>query len=86
MKKDGLFDVTMEHGYDAGEVCEFVGTFLLNKVSKKYENESNIGFYRDDGLSVFKNNSGTHLEIIKKCSRKTFKDLGLKIVAPNVNI
>ena len=53
MKKDGLFDVTMERRYDAGEVCEFVGTFLWNKVSKKYDNKSNIGFCRDDGLCQY---------------------------------
>ena len=34
MKKDGSFDVTMG-GYDGTEVCELVGTFLLDKISKK---------------------------------------------------
>ena len=53
MKKDGLFDVTMG-AYDGAEVCELVGTFLLDKISEKYE-KNNIGLYRDDGLSVFKN-------------------------------
>ena len=37
--------------------------------------------YRDDGLSVFKNKSGTQLERIKKNLQKTFKDFGLEIVA-----
>ena len=53
MKKDGLFDVTMG-AYDGAEVCELVGTFLLDKISEKNEKNS-IGLYRDDGLSVFKN-------------------------------
>ena len=36
MKIDGLFDVTMG-AYDGAEVCELVGTFLLDKISEKYE-------------------------------------------------
>ena len=79
MKKDGLFDVTMG-AYDGAEVCELVGTFLLDKISEKYEKNS-IRLYRDDGLSVFKNKSGTQLERIKKNLQKTFKDFGLEIVA-----
>ena len=79
MKKDGLFDVKMG-AYDGAEVCELVGTFLLDKISEKYE-KNNIGLYRDDGLSVFKNKSGTQLERIKKNLQKTFKDFDLEIVA-----
>ena len=66
--------------YDGVEVCELVGAFLLDKISKKYDKNS-IGLYRDDGLSVFKNKSSTQLERIKKNLQKTFKDFGLKIVA-----
>ena len=48
MKKDsGLFDVTMG-AYDEAEECELVETFLLCKVSLKY-NKNKIGLYRDDG-------------------------------------
>ena len=62
MKKDsGLFDVTMG-AYDGAEVCKLVGTFLLYKLSLKY----NIGIYRDDGLAIFKNISGPKSEKIKK--------------------
>ena len=43
--------------------------------------KNSIGLYRDDGLSVFKNKSGTQLERIKKNLQKTFKDFGLEIVA-----
>ena len=79
MKKDGLFDVTLGV-HDGADVCELVGTFLLDKISEKYDKIS-IGLYRHDGLSVFKNKSGTQLERIKKNLQKTFKDFGLKIVA-----
>ena len=54
MKKDsGLFDVTMG-AYDGAEVCKLVGTFLLYKLSLKY-NKNGIGLYHDDGLAIFKN-------------------------------
>ena len=79
MKKDGLFDVTMGT-YDGAEVCELVGTFLLNKIIEKYD-KNYIGLYRDDGLSVFKNKSRTQLGRIKNSLQKTFKDFGLEIVA-----
>ena len=64
MKKDGLFDVTMRACDDA-ELWELVGIFLLDKISVKYDKNS-IGLYLDDGLSVFKNKSGTQPERIKK--------------------
>ena len=59
-KNSGLFDVTMG-AYDGAELCELVGTFLLYKISLKY-NKNNIGLYRDDGLAVFKNVSGPKSE------------------------
>ena len=65
MKKGGdLFDVAMR-AYDGAEVCELVGTFLLEKISEIY-NEGDIGLHRDDGLAVFSCKSSTQLEKIKK--------------------
>ena len=52
MKKDDLFDVTMV-AYDGRELCELVGTFLLDKISVKYD-KNNIVLYRENGFSVFK--------------------------------
>ena len=79
MKKDsGLFDVTMG-AYDGAEVCELVGTFLLYKLSLKY-NKNDIGLYRDDGLAIFKNISGPKLEKVKNDIQKLFKGNGLDIV------
>ena len=53
MKKGSdLFNVSMG-AYDAAEVCELIGIFLLNLLGQQYM--KNIGLYRDDGLSVFKN-------------------------------
>ena len=63
-KRGDLFDVAMGP-CDGAEVCELVGTFLLEKVTEIC-NEGDIGLYRDDGLAIFGNKSGTQLEKIKK--------------------
>ena len=79
MKKDsGWFDLTMG-AYDGAEVCELVGTFLLYKLSLKY-NKNDIGLYRDDGLAIFKNISGPKSEKIKKNIQKLLKENQLDIV------
>ena len=65
--------------YDVAEVCELVGTFLLYKLSLKY-NKNKIGLYRDDGLVIFKNISGPKSEKIKKNIQKMFKENQLDIV------
>ena len=44
---------------------KLVRTFLLNKISEKYDKNS-IGLYLDDELTVFKKESATQLERIKK--------------------
>ena len=59
-KQGGLFDVSMG-AYDGAEVCELVGTYMLNVLSKKY-NKNDFGLYRDDGLAVLKNKSGRQSE------------------------
>ena len=50
------FDVTMG-AYDGAEICELVGIFMLSLFSKTFSS-NNIGLYRDDGLSVFRNIRG----------------------------
>ena len=73
MKKDVLFGVTMG-AYDGAEVWELVETFLLDKISEKYD-QNNTGLYRDDGLSVLKNKSDTQLQTIKKELTKNIQGL-----------
>ena len=65
MKREGnLFDVTMGV-YDGAEVCELVDNSMLNKIRKKY-NKNDMGLYRDDGVAVFRNTTGSESERIKK--------------------
>ena len=66
--------------YDGAEVCELVGTFLLEKISEIC-NEGDIGLYRDDSLAIFRNKSGTHLEKIKKKLQRLSKEYDLEITA-----
>ena len=76
MKKGSdLFDVSMG-AYDGAEVCELIGIFLLNLLGRQYD-PKNIGLYRDDGLSIFKNSSGPQMEKFKKRLQKVFKNNGL---------
>ena len=54
--------------------------FLLEKISKICY-KSNRGLYRDDGLSIFRNQSGTQLQKIKKKLLGLFKEYDLEITA-----
>ena len=73
-KKGGLFDVSMG-AYEGAEVCELVSTYVFNVLSKKYS-KNNFGLYRDIGLAVLKNKSGTQSEQLKKISRRYLRNLG----------
>ena len=64
--------------YDGAEVCELVGSFILNKLTSII-NKSNIGLYRDDGLGIFYNVSKPEIERKKKAMIKVFNGCGLSI-------
>ena len=66
--KGGLFYVTMG-AFHRTQVCEAVGNFLLYQLSKNYS-KKDIGLYRDDGLAMSKNVSGSKAEKIKKDIQK----------------
>ena len=59
-----MFDVTMGC-YDGAEVCELVGLYLLDKLSSLLE-KSQIGLYREVGLSVIHNPNGPKLDKLRK--------------------
>ena len=65
--------------YDGTEVYEHVGAYMLNLLSKKY-NKNDFGIYRDDGLVILKNKSGSQSEQVKKNIQKIFKEHGLDII------
>ena len=77
-KGSDLFAASMGP-YDVAEVCELIGIFLLNLLGRQYDTK-NIGLYRDDGLSIFRNCSGPQMEKIKKHLQKVFKNNGLDVI------
>jgi len=59
-------------------VCELVGLFLLSEIRKRL-GSADIGLYRDDGLAIFPNLSGTKADRIRKDLIDIFKQNGLNI-------
>ena len=79
VKKGGSGDFDIPMGYfDGAEVCELVGTFILNKLKNVFQNNT-FGLYRDDRLVVIKGLSDPEIGRPKKNIDKTFKDCRLNI-------
>ena len=66
--------------YDGAEICELVGLFILNHLSKKFGKES-IGLYRDDGLALIKSKSARLADKTRKELHNIFELFDLKITA-----
>ena len=66
--------------HDGAEICELVGLFILNHLSKKFGKES-IGLYRDDGLALIKSKSARLADKTRKELHKIFELFDLKITA-----
>ena len=64
--------------YDGAKLCELVGTYMLNVLSKKY-NKNDLGLHCDEGLVVLENKSGSKSEQVKKNIQKIFKEHGLDV-------
>ena len=79
VKKTGeeIFEVPMGW-YDGADVCELLGTYILNKL-KNVGNKENIDLYRYDGLEIFQNISKADIEKKKKQTVKVFEDCTLSI-------
>ena len=55
--------------FDGAEICELAGIYNLNLL-KSIIRKENVGLYRDDGLSVLRNET----ERLRKRIIKIFKD------------
>ena len=64
--------------FDGAEVCELVGSYILQQLSQLFEHHS-VELYRHDGLAILKGLSGPETERVKKKVTKVFKHCGLKI-------
>ena len=72
------FDVTMG-SYDGAEICELVGLYILDELSKKL-NKNDLGLYRDDGLILLRNKNGHEIHKIRKQIINVFKIIGFQII------
>ena len=77
--KDGEdnFDVPMGC-YNRAEVCQLVGTNLLNQLKVAIAKE-NMRPYRDDSLGMFKNMSWPEVKKKEKITCEIFENKGLSI-------
>ena len=67
--------------YDGAEICELVGLFILDSLTKKY-GKDNVGLYRDDGLILFGGTSSRLADKTRKDLHKLFEhEFQLKITA-----
>ena len=70
--------------FDGAEICEIVGLYLLNKLSKLVGND-NLGLCRDDGLAAIKSTSGPILDKMRKNIIALFNEEGL-IITVDTNL
>ena len=65
--------------YDVAEIWELVGLFILQKF-QQLNKMKNLGFFRDNGLILVKNMSGSQLGKVKKELQVLFKKSGLNLI------
>ena len=82
---DEDFDVPMGC-YDSAEVCEIVGSYILNLLGNILVKDL-VGLYGDDGLAIVRNLSAPEIERKRKAIIKLYKECGLNItIQTNLNI
>ena len=64
--------------YDDVEVCETVGSYILNLLSNILDKDL-AGWYRNDDLAIVRNLSNPEIERRRKAIIKQFKECGLNI-------
>ena len=65
--------------YDVAEIWELVGLFILQKF-QQLNKMKNLGFFRDNGLILVKNMSGSQLGKVKKALQVLFKKFSLNLI------
>ena len=64
--------------YDGGEICELVGLYLLDKLSKILD-KADGGLYRDDGTAAVNNSNGPLMDKLRNKIIALFKEENLSI-------
>ena len=65
--------------YDVVEIWELIGLFTFQKF-QQLNKMKNLGFFRDNGLILVKNMSGSQLGKVKKELQVLFKKFGLNLI------
>ena len=80
-KRDNEDDFNVPMGsFDGAEICELIGTYILSTIIEdKICDISDIGLYRDDGLAVFRKESGPQMQRKTKKIIQKFKENKLNI-------
>ena len=71
---------------DGAEVCDLTGLYILSKIKTVFENQNDIGLYRDDGLGILQNLSGPQIERVRKEIIKIFQECGWSITKTNLKV
>ena len=80
---DENFDVPMGC-LDGAEFSDLTGLYVSSKLKSVFENQNNVGLYRDIGLEILRNLSGPQIERTRTEIIKIFKECRLSITAkPN---
>jgi 6-pyruvoyl-tetrahydropterin synthase len=66
--------------FDGAEICELVGLYILNDLSRKFEKYF-VGLYRENGLALIKGMSGRVIDNARKDLCKLFRQYDLKITS-----
>ena len=67
--------------YDGVEVCETVGSYILNLLSNILDKDL-VGWYRNDDLAIVRNLFNPEIQRRRKAIIKLFKECGLNITIP----
>ena len=83
-KKDSgsCFDVKMGI-FEGGELCEFIGIYLLSLL-RTMISKNDCGLYRDDGLMIREYINGQQIDQLRKKIIKTLRKLALKLTLKQI--
>jgi len=64
--------------FHGAEICDLIGLYILNEITPTI-GPNCIGLYRDDGLGILKQSSGSSIEKMKKYILKKISNIGFEI-------
>ena len=62
---------------DGAEVCNLNGLYVLSKLKTLFENQNDVGLYKDDDLGILPNLSDPQIERARRKNCKNFQRMGI---------